>query len=90
MVDNLIRQTSKKAWYKWSLYINLILFFIVAIMISLVVRDAWLAGIAKCTGEEFSGSMFALTRDVAILSVVLALIFFQQIKNLWTIMKRTL
>ena len=90
MVDNLIRQSSKKTWYKWSLYINLVLFFIAAIMISLVVRDAWLAGIARCTGENFSSLLFALTRDVAILAVVLSLIFFQQIKNLWTIMKRTL
>jgi hypothetical protein len=90
MVDNIIRPTSKKTWYKWSLYINIILFFIVAIMISLVVRDAWLAGTANGSGEGFSDSMFALARDVAILAVVLALIFFQQIKNLWTIMKRTL
>ena len=90
MVDNYIRQTSKKTWYKWSLYINLVLFFIAAVMISLVVRDAWLAGIAKGNGEEFSDQMFALARDVAILGVVLALIFFQQVKNLWTIMKRTL
>jgi hypothetical protein len=90
MVDNLIRQTSKKTWYKLSLYINLVLFFIVAILIYLVVSDAWNAGRATGSGEASYGLMFALVRDVAILAVVLALIFFQQIKNLWTIMKRTL
>ena len=90
MVDNLIRQSSKKTWYKWSLYINIILFFIAAIMLSLVIRDAWLAGVASGSGNKYSDLMFDLIRDVAILGVVLALIFFQQIKNLWTIMKRTL
>jgi len=96
MVENLIRQTSKKTWYKWSLYINIILFFIVAIFIYMVVNDAYNAGIEY--GQTFcedgagdsSGWLFALARDVAILAVAIALIFFQFFRNLMLIMKRSL
>ena len=90
MVDNLVRQTSKKTWYKWSFYINIILFFIAAIMISLVAKDAWDAGVSYGLGYEYSGNLFALARDAAILAVVIAAIFFQLIKNIWVIMKRSL
>ena len=92
MVDNIVRQTSKKTWYKWSVYINIILFFIVAIMLYLVINDAYQAGVVG--GNDPLGTntdeMFALARDIAILGVVVALIFFQFFKNLFTIMKRSL
>ena len=91
MVGNVIRQTSKKTWYKWSFYINIFLFLLVAVFVYLVVKDAYAAGIAY--GSEYSdntGELFALTRDVAILGIVIALIFFQFFRNLMTIMKRSL
>ncbi len=46
MVENIVRQTTKKTWYKWSLYINIILFFIVAIMLYFTIIDAYSAGYA--------------------------------------------
>jgi len=90
MVDNIIRQTSKKTFYKWSFYLNIILFLIVAIFVYFVVRDAYSAGIASEAGEDYASELFALSRDVAILAIALALIFFQLFRNLWVIMKRSL
>ena len=93
MVDNIIRQTSKKTWYTWSMYINIFLFLLVAVFLFLVVNDAFQAGIAfnAETGlYDYSAAMFALARDVAILGVIIALIFFQFFRNLMTIMKRSL
>jgi hypothetical protein len=90
MVENIVRQTSKKTLYQWSFYLNIILFFIVAIFVYLVVKDAYAAGIAKRAGTDYSGELFALSRDVAILAISLAIIFIQLFRNLWTIMKRSL
>ena len=100
MVDNIIRQTSKKTWYTWSMYINIFLFLLVAVFVFLVVRDAYEAGYAACqvdilgyesgSSSDLTGKMFALSRDVAILGVIIALIFFQFFRNLMTIMKRSL
>ena len=91
MVENIVRQTSKKTLYQWSFYLNIILFFIVAIFVYLVVKDAYAAGRAQAsiTGNS-SDEFFALARDVAILAIALALIFIQLFRNLWTIMKRSL
>jgi len=52
MVENVLRQTSKKTWYRWSLYINLILFFIVAIFIYLLIKDSIDVGINKITEDK--------------------------------------
>ena len=90
MVDNIIRQTSKKTWYTWSLYINVFLFLLAGVFVYLVIRDAYTAGIALNSEYGNSGELFALSRDIAVLGVILALLFFQFIRNLITIMKRSL
>jgi len=82
MVENIIRQTSKKTWYRLSIYINLILFFIVALGITLMYSDF----ITK-TGNDL---WVSVTRDIAIIAVALALIFYQFFRNLYIIMKRSL
>ena len=89
MVENVLRQTSKKTWYRWSLYINLILFFIVALFIYLLVLDCIQVGIDKISGE--SGDVWLyVARDIAFIAVSLALIFYQFFRNLFTIMRRSL
>ena len=91
MVENIVRQTTKKTWYKWSLYVNIILFFIVAIMLYFVIIHSYDAGIADRTNSvEYESKMFALMRDIAILVIAIALLFIQFFKNLFTIMKRSL
>lgn len=89
MVENIVRQTTKKTWYKWSLYVNVILFFIVAIMLYFTIFDAYWAGFYGNGGNN-TDQMFYLLRDIAILIIAIALLFFQFFKNLFTIMKRSL
>jgi hypothetical protein len=89
MVENIVRQTTKKTWYKWSLYVNIILFFVVAVMLYFVIWDSYNAGRAAQSGTGTT-QMFYLLRDIVILAVAIALLFFQFFKNLFTIMKRSL
>ena len=84
MVDEMIRQMSKKTWYKWSIYINIILFFIVALFIYLLVKDS--IDVGKYGGDTW----LFVARDVAFLAIALALIFFQFFRNVFVIMRRSL
>jgi hypothetical protein len=84
MADDMLSQISKKTWYKWSLYINIILFFIIALFLYLLVRDFMTY---KLEGGEL---WLNVTRDIAFISVSLALIFVQFIRNLFIIMRRSL
>jgi hypothetical protein len=90
MVEDIVRKTSKKTWYKWSFYLNIILFFLIAIFLYFVVKDVWTAGIAKGSGVDTTDEMFALARDLGVLAVLLALQFFQFFRNLFVIMRRSL
>jgi len=83
MVENIIKQTSKKTFYKWSFYLNIILFFIVVLFIALVARD-------YLTYVNAKDSMIKLTQNLIVILVALTLIFYQFFRNLFTIMKRSL
>ena len=83
MVENKILQMSKKTWYKWTFYINIILFFIVALFIYLLLIDAILYGM------NAGNAWIYVTRDIAFLAIALALIFFQFFRNLMLIIKRS-
>ncbi len=85
MADNMFQQLSKKTWYRWSFYINIILFFIVGLFIYLLVKDS----IAVGKGTDPDAWLF-VSRDIAFLSISLALIFFQFFRNVVTIMRRSL
>jgi membrane protease YdiL (CAAX protease family) len=86
MVENMLRQTSKKKWYTFSIYINIILFFIVALFTYFLVRDSidFGRGIAGRDGWMY------IARNIAFMAVALALIFFQFFRNLFVIIKRSL
>ncbi len=84
MVENMVRQMSKKTWYKWSFYINIILFFIVGVFIYLLIKDS------IAVGEEGGGTWLFVARDIAFIAIALALIFFQFFRNLFVIMRRSL
>jgi len=86
MVEDLIRKTSKKTWYKWSIYINLILFFIVGLFFYLLIKDCLYVGGLDYVGDEW----LLIARDIAFLSIALALIFVQLIRNISTIIRRSL
>ena len=84
MVEDLIRNTSKRTWYKWSIYINAILFFVVIIVVYFLIQDSITAG--RLGGSKYLN----IVRDVAALAVVLAFIFYQFFRNLFVIMRRSL
>ena len=84
MVDNIIRQMSKGTWYKLSLYINVILFFIIALFMYFLVKDC------LTFSEEGGDTWLFITRDIAFIAVALSLIFFQFFRNLYIIMRRSL
>jgi len=85
MADNAFHQMSKKTWYKWSFYINIILFFIIALFIYLLVIDCLLF----IPGAD-PYSWLYIARDLAFLSIALALVFFQFFRNMLKIMRRSL
>jgi hypothetical protein len=85
MVENIVRQTSKKTWYKYSVYINVILFFIVAIATYFLIRHSITYG---RTG--YGDDLLLVLGDVAFMAVALTLIFFQFFRNIFIIMKRSL
>jgi hypothetical protein len=75
----------KKTWYKWSLYINVVLFFIIALFISLLVID--------CLNYSAAGDSYGwlnILRDLVFLSIALTLVFFQFFRNLLIISRRSL
>jgi len=85
MADNMFQQLSKKTWYRWSFYINIILFFIVGLFIYLLIKDSIAVG--RDTDPD---AWLLVSRDIAFLSISLALIFFQFFRNIITIMRRSL
>jgi hypothetical protein len=92
MDERSFNKISRKTWYRWSFYINIILFFIIAISLYLLIIDSYEAGkIAKAgAGDQLSQAWLYIARDVAFLCISLALVFFQFFRNLLTIIKRSL
>ena len=92
MVDQFIRQVSKKTWYRWSFYVNIILFFIIAISLFFLILDSYEAGkiAQRGGGDMLSQQWLYIGRDIAFLSISFALVFFQFFRNLLVIIRRSL
>ena len=84
MADDLFRQIGRKTWYKWSIYINVILFFIIGLFLYLLIVDT--LNYVRVEGDTW----LYITRDIAAIAIALALIFFQLIRNIFIIMRRSL
>jgi hypothetical protein len=84
MVDKLIRNTTKKSWLKFSIYINIILFIIVAIFLYFLINDS------IDYGQKGGSYWMFITRDIAFIAVAISLIFFQFFRNIYIIMRRSL
>jgi hypothetical protein len=87
MADNMFKQISKQKWYRWSFYINIVLFFIIALFVYLLVIDSINAGMRWGSDPN---ALLSVARDIAFLAIALALVFFQFFRNLMTIIRRTL
>jgi hypothetical protein len=92
MIESNIGQISKRTWYKWSFYVNIVLFFVVAISILLLIVDSFNAGIAynRDALSPLSQNWLLVARDIAFLAISLTLIFFQFFGNIVKIMRRSL
>ena len=84
MADDLFRQIGRKTWYKWSIYINVILFFIIGLFLYFLVKDSLLYA------REEGDNWLYITRDIAVIAIALALVFFQSIRNIFIIIRRSL
>ena len=83
MVDNISRSTSKQTWYKISIIVNVVLFFIVIVSNSFLVYDCIEYG--RNGGDAY---LFYVVRDVAFLVAAVTFIFAQFFRNLSIISRR--
>ena len=91
MVDQSFRQISKKTWYRWSFYINIVLFFVIAISTYFLILDSYQAGkLSRIGGDSLSQQWLYIARDIVFLAISIALIFFQFFRNLLVIIRRSL
>ena len=91
MNERTLTQISKKTWYRWSFYVNIVLFFIVAVSVLFLILDSYEAGKNfDSGGDTLSQQWLYIGRDIAFLSISLALVFFQFFRNLLIIMRRSL
>jgi hypothetical protein len=69
----------KKTWNKWSFYINVVLFIVVAVFIYLVIIDSFNAGkvYAQSDVTLVTNAWFVIVRDVAFLAAALVILFVQ-------------
>jgi hypothetical protein len=79
MSENPILPIDKKTWNKWSFYINVILFLIIAIFIYLLIFDSFNAGILYVENDTnlLTNAWIAVVRDVAFLAVGIVILFVQ-------------
>ena len=77
MSENPVLMVDKKTWNKWSFYINVILFIIIAVFIYLLFLDALNAGKVYGDNYELTNAWIAVVRDVAFLAVGLVILFVQ-------------
>ncbi len=89
MIEDMFQKTSKKTWYRWSFYLNIVLFFIVGIFIYLLIKDSMYVGEVVSEGKASEAWLY-VARDVAVLAIALSLIFFQFFRNILIIMRRSL
>ena len=78
MSENPVLPIDKKTWNKWSFYINVVIFIIIAVVIWLLILDAFSAGtVYGQNATELTNAWIAVVRDVAFLAVGLVILFVQ-------------
>ena len=94
MIESITQGVSKKTWYRWSFYVNIVLFFIIALSACLVVLDSYNAGVvatqSTSSSDKVSQAWTYVVRDIAFLAISLALVFFQFFRDLLIIIRRSL
>jgi len=92
MVKTQIHQIDKKTWNKWSFYVNIVVFIVIAVSIYLLIIDSYAAGkLASQTysGDQLSQAWLFIARDIAFLAVCFTIVFFQLFKYQRLIIRRS-
>ena len=88
-----IHHIDKKTWQKWSFYVNILVFIIIAISVYLLILDSYTAGqIAASLAygtNELSQAWLIIVRDVAFLAIALSYVFFLLFRYQRQIMRRS-
>ncbi|MBN1280551.1 MAG: hypothetical protein JXA00_02775 [Candidatus Thermoplasmatota archaeon] len=77
MAETQVLPMDKKTWSKYSFYINVVVFFIIAIFIYLLIKDSISVGMSL----NDPNAWFMVVRDIAFLSVGLVILFVQMYLN---------
>jgi len=79
MSENPVLPVDKKTWNKWLFYINVIIFIIIAVVIWILILDAFNAGkvYTENNATDLTNAWIAVVRDVAFLAVGLVILFVQ-------------
>ena len=88
MAETSLYHMDKKTWNKWSLFINVVLFIIVAVVCIFLIKDSYDAG--SVTGVAAAQAMLLVTRDAVILAICLTVIFIQLFRYQRIIIRRNL
>jgi choline-glycine betaine transporter len=93
MAESWVRQMNKTTGNRISFYVNIFLFLVIVLATIFLILDTYKAGIivgsSTSGGNEVSQAWLSVVRDIAVLAVALALIFFQFFRNLRTIILRS-
>lgn len=79
MVDT--KSPDVENWKRWSFYVDLIIYIIIALFFYLVIRDSYVAGtLQNSGGATLTDAWLAVLRDVAFITFGLAWTFFRLYK----------
>jgi hypothetical protein len=78
MTETKKHQIDKKSWSKWSFYVDIIVFLIIALCIYILIRLSYEAGTLQAVGGvALTNKWLFIVADVAFLAVGLAWVFFE-------------
>jgi hypothetical protein len=91
MSENPVLPVDKKTWNKWSFYINVVLFIIIALFIYLLIRDSIQVGSSMAGNDSsaLSNAWFTIVRDIAFLTISLVILFVQMFNYYKQLSRRT-
>ena len=90
MADNQLHMIDSKTWNRWSFYLNIVIFGIVALATAMMIIHSYLAGtMLSVGGDALTQAMLYVTADAVILAICLTYIFVQLFRYQRIIMRRS-
>jgi len=89
MADNQLHMIDSKTWNRWSFYLNIVIFGIVALATALLIIHSYQAGgIRSLGGDVLTQALLYVMADAVILAICLTYIFVQLFRYQRIIMRR--